>query len=50
MPVLMSKGEQIGIKRVQENMPELQRMIKDESERIEQREKQQGKGKQKQTQ
>jgi len=34
MPVLMAQGGQIGAKRVQDNIQELQQMIKDESERI----------------
>lgn len=34
MPELMAKGGQIGAKRVQEHLPELQEMIKVESERI----------------
>lgn len=34
MPELMQKGGQLGIKRVQDNMPELQQMIKAESERL----------------
>jgi hypothetical protein len=34
MPELMAKGGQLGAKRVQEHLPELQEMIKVESERI----------------
>lgn len=34
IPVLMSKGGQLGAKRVQENISELKQMIKKESERI----------------
>jgi len=36
MPELMGKGAQIGAKRVQDNISELQKMLKDESKRIEQ--------------
>jgi hypothetical protein len=39
MPVLMSKGSQIGVRKVQENMPELEQMMKDETEKIEKKEK-----------
>jgi len=35
MPELMGKGAQIGAKRVQDNIQELQKLLKDESERIE---------------
>ncbi len=34
MPELMAKGSQIGAKRVQDNIQELQKMIKDEADRI----------------
>lgn len=34
MPQLMAQGAQIGAARVQENMPELQAMIKEEAERL----------------
>jgi hypothetical protein len=50
MPVLMSKGSQIGVRRVQENMPELEQMMKDETEKIAKKEKEQEQGKQKKKQ
>ena len=34
MPQLMAKGGELGMKRVQDNMPELQRMIAEENKRI----------------
>ena len=37
LPELMAKGGQLGAKRVQDNMQELQQMIKDEAERIQSR-------------
>lgn len=36
MPSMMSKGAEIGQRRVRENLPELQRMIAEETERIQQ--------------
>ncbi|TMO56399.1 DUF2059 domain-containing protein [Pseudoalteromonas phenolica] len=41
MPQLMAQGAQIGAARVQENMPELQAMIKEEAERLKQLSEQQ---------
>ena len=41
MPQLMAQGAQIGAARVQENMQELQAMIKEEAERLKQLSEQQ---------
>jgi hypothetical protein len=38
LPALMSKGAELGRKRVRENMPELQRMLKKEKEKIDAKE------------
>ena len=39
LPHLMNKGAELGMKRVQEHMPELRKMVEDESVRIKEKEK-----------